>query len=580
MRFKLLFISLFLMNALPAMELPESKEKLSDVERMITLINNDSDTIEIPFSLACKSTTIKNMTQIDGDENSFPVGFLSRAQLHFIKNYLIDLDTTSSSTLESKLAKMSLEQLTAGLKAINFLDIKPKKPLIKALTFCLLSAHERKKYLKKGSCSLDLPEEILERIRKQYAQYDVLNHWLIKAQLLKHNGKLPSTNWKYTPTECLQYNPSGTKIAEVHYNAKSIALQDPTQYEGRRLAQWLSGHTDVITAISWSPCGTKLASAAKDHTIKIWDVNDQKCLASWPIPNAQITQLAWNPNGDSLAWGAPDRNAIFVVNADTGTVINSYDGHEILIHKSIADLKWDDEGRQLASSGIDGYLKIYNSTEPKTSKAIMLGSSARCLAWKPHSNNEIAIGQDNGTVIIKNILYPNSYYGQNKVFDHKISRSSHRQINSVAWHPTQSLIASGTFQDGIKIWNSNSFECQHFLNSKLLSALAWHPDGGQLAVGSFDGTTLWHWYDKELKKELLQTITPEEMVLQCAIACSPETVDICAPQLQKTWETMHPLMQETLTNVFPYRSRLMSWLKNAITPSIQNINIGCNPRMD
>ena len=259
------------------MELQKEGKSASTAEPLVTLINNDSETIKLPLSLALQSSILKLLYEEQPNEHEFPVGSLHYAQLHFIKKYLKDRATLSSDRLISNLTKMNLEQLSDGLNAANFLNIKSKKPIIAALTARLTCDTEIDNLFTKGTCSVSIPEELLHKIRKQYARYPMLSHWLAQAQILKHKGKLPSTSWKYPyGMDGIRYNSTGTKTAE--WNKKKIAIRNLATHQ----VQWLSAHNDTINGLTWSPCGTKIASASEDQTIKIWDTTNQTCITTLP----------------------------------------------------------------------------------------------------------------------------------------------------------------------------------------------------------------------------------------------------------------------------------------------------------
>jgi WD40 repeat protein len=83
-------------------------------------------------------------------------------------------------------------------------------------------------------------------------------------------------------------------------------------FANRRLAATLSGHTDWVYAAAVSPDGKKVASGSADGTVKLWNLDDGKLLATL----VQLTPrtddwLAMTPQGylatssaDALNWEA------------------------------------------------------------------------------------------------------------------------------------------------------------------------------------------------------------------------------------------------------------------------------------
>ena len=61
----------------------------------------------------------------------------------------------------------------------------------------------------------------------------------------------------------------------------------------------LSGHTDIVSALSVDPTGQYIASASWDRTIRIWSLNDNTKVASGKLV-AGIASIAWSPDGLKL----------------------------------------------------------------------------------------------------------------------------------------------------------------------------------------------------------------------------------------------------------------------------------------
>jgi len=73
----------------------------------------------------------------------------------------------------------------------------------------------------------------------------------------------------------LCWSPDGNSIAVAHGSA--VDIWNPGG--GSRIWTY-EGLTDPVQAITWSPDGTRVASASKDETVHIWQVGEDRT----PIP--------------------------------------------------------------------------------------------------------------------------------------------------------------------------------------------------------------------------------------------------------------------------------------------------------
>jgi hypothetical protein len=77
------------------------------------------------------------------------------------------------------------------------------------------------------------------------------------------------------------------------------------------LITFLTGHTDPVRGVAFSPDGKTLASGSWDNTIRLWDVASRQALGA-PLTghSDSVTSVAFSPDGKTLASGSADKSIV------------------------------------------------------------------------------------------------------------------------------------------------------------------------------------------------------------------------------------------------------------------------------
>ncbi|MDR3645924.1 MAG: WD40 repeat domain-containing protein [Candidatus Babeliales bacterium] len=266
----------------------------------------------------------------------------------------------------------------------------------------------------------------------------------------------------------LAWSPDSKLLASSDSDHK-IEIWD---FHTRKVLKKLTGHTDIVKCISWSPKGELIASASEinDPTIRIWNVNTGSELNKIESHKAAVTSIAWSPDGTKILSGSNDRTVKV-------SEINSKQRLNILTeHKEpVTTVAWSPNNKFLASASQDNTIIIWDAqTHKEIRKLLGHTDTVKTISWSPDSSKLVSASTDK----TMRIWDANSGKELNTVLN--------AIITCVAWSPNGLQIASIDWNKKLKIWSCELQLLNWFHSAYPLLSVIWSSDNSKLIFSGFN----------------------------------------------------------------------------------------------
>ncbi len=281
------------------------------------------------------------------------------------------------------------------------------------------------------------------------------------------------------PVQSLAFRPDGSQLA-VAGGAPGVAGEVKV-YDAKTLAPVgvpLTGHTDQVYSVAWSPNGAQLATASQDKTARLWEWPSGKELKSFKDHSDAVTRVCFATDGKSIYTACQDHNARRF-DITTGIASRVFSGH----NEGITALALTTNGKSLITAGSEPELRWWNvDTGDVTARQGGHGGPV----------NDIIVSKDGKFVASASAdhtvrLWDGGNGGQQRAFE-----GSPDWMYAAAISPDDKWTAGGGADGAVRLWETATGRLR-------LTLLLWPPAGKTntqdwIAItpeGYYDGSPGW-----------------------------------------------------------------------------------------
>ena len=292
----------------------------------------------------------------------------------------------------------------------------------------------------------------------------------------------------------------------------SIRVWDP--HTGQHKMTF-TGHEDGVRSVAFSHNGQKLVSGGGDGTIRLWDMSTGEPLLAFVGHTDGVSEVVYSPSEEMFASRGRDK-MIHIWDANTGELVRTLNEHT----GDIYSIAYSPDGNTLASGGEDGTLRCW---DPHTGHLKIISTTTegvKSVVFSPDGKTLVSNNYENDVIQFWDVATGKRL----RTFTCPPDTTYHIAISPDG----NTLLNTGT-EGTIRFWDFTTTAPLRTITGYLnmLTGIKFSPNGNTLAVvSSMERLMLWNVHSGKLMKTYFPhprridfiTYAPDGVTLACGNA--------------------------------------------------------------
>jgi len=266
------------------------------------------------------------------------------------------------------------------------------------------------------------------------------------------------------------FSPDGTRILTASRD-NTAKLWDAAS--GKLIGSF--AHQDDVTHAAFSPGGARILTASADHSAKMWDATSGKLMASFAHQD-RISDAVFSPDGGRILTASAD-NTAKLWDAPSARLIASF-AHE----GAVESAEFSPDGGRILTASADGTAKLWDATSGALIGSFARGNSLYSARFSPDGTRILTASADN-TAKLWDTASGNLI----------VSVAHQGAVEDAVFSPDGIRILTASWDKTAKLWDAASGRLiASFTHQDGVIRAAFSPDGARILTASWDNTAkLW-----------------------------------------------------------------------------------------